>query len=409
MIIEHSNSYSKPTIVLKKETNVEDYEGKGIEFISHFGNQPIKTKIKKISKLPTLWKESFLLEVDLEKQYQPCDSIGLYIPNLDQDVDNLMTYLGISDRKVKIKRTGMSAFEYMGTVRDFLLTKMDIKVVPKKKAIYSFIKSSQLKNELEYLTSKEGQKAYLRIVSERWTLLDFLSTYLCQPTFEELVEYCDLIKPRYYTMIHQEGNIKVVISINTDKVIYLNNSNKREPSSCHFPTIIQDTSDSLQRNEIHTEVKYVLGHVSEFVLNNFDKTDFHISAIFRTNQMFSNVEENLVCFCTGTGITPAISFYNTLYKNQKVKNMKIIYGYRSKEDNLLNYLDKIDPSVEIKHALSSEGNYVYHYIDSIDKIKEKCTVFICGNMNMQKQVFEELAVRYPEIVKEKRVIFDNWS
>lgn len=220
---------------------------------------------------------------------------------------------------------------------------------------------------------------YMHLYRNWNNLLDILNEFECKPSIEDFVKYCELIKPRYYSLVNKTGeNSKIILGSMSKQI----------------------------------DDKLILGHTTRFITNKYNlicanqsvEDDFQISYVLRKNILMKNLEfQNLICFCTGTGIAPMISLYNNRKQGQ---NFHLVYGFRNDEDDISKYFDL---NCEIKKVKSSEGKYVTEYIDILDKYKDNGIVFICGNIKMQRAVFEKIKNFYPEIIEQGKLFFDNWQ
>lgn len=334
-----------------------------------------KTEIVEILKIPSKWKETFKIKINTQIDYSPCDSIGMLAPNPDKIVDQIFNYCNFKNERLKIERKGLNGFNFDGMLRDFIKYRMDLNSIPKKKLLLELSKNAAKRNELEYLCSVEGTKDYLNLGVRLNTILDIIEEFECKPTVEEIIKYCEIIKPRYYSLIQKDGISEILLGIISNRV----------------------------------DDEIILGHVSNYIKNNYkenSKYNLPIEYCIRKSSLFQGFNsKNIVCFCTGTGIAPFISFYRKYLEFNKINKLKVVYGYRSDEDNLLKYYD-VEKS-EVILAKSSEKVYVYDFIDEIKD--EDCNIFICGNMKMQKSIFLAINEKYHKIVEEKRIFFDNWT
>lgn len=365
---------------IKSLIKVEPTPFDGLLFESADSTAVKPITIMKIERLPTVWKTTFKIEFSDEIDFDVCDAIGLIVPNPDEIVDRIMMQCHFKNAKIKITRSGENWFKFEGSLRDFIKHRMDLNTIPRKRLLLELSKNSVNKNGLEYLCSPEGMDDYMSLGTRMNTIADILEEFGCSPTVEELLAYCEILKPKYFSLLHSSGKSEILLGVIS-----------REVDECE-----------------------IFGHFSGFVANLYSKCtksdrivrcEVPVEYTLRKSALFRGFgSKNIICFCTGTGIAPYIAFYRKLFQNGMIDTLKLVYGFRSAADNLLRYYD-VDCDVVL--ASSSDGKHVYDFIDVIGE--EDCNVFICGNMNMQKDVFEKIKIKYPRLVEERRVYFDCWS
>ena len=329
---------------------------------------------KWMKKHRTTWRETTSIGFINEIEYTPGDAIGIFAPNTDENVERLMNLCGFTDQhQYKIERTGLFPFSFCGSLHEFFKYEMDLTGLPRKALLAALASNSEKKEELEYLCSREGHKDYLKLARNMNTLVEIIDEFGCKPTLQDLITYCDMIKPRYYSLINQnneQAEILIgIIKTKTDKERY--------------------------------------GHVSAWICKllkdgRLSGTEFKVC--YRKNKLVGGINRNekMVCFCTGTGIALFIAFY----RNIKDKNQIIlIYGFRNDEDDLS---AEYELNCKIIKAKSSEGRYVQAHIGILAEYLDEGNVLVCGNQKMQAELYKQIKEEYPKIVKEKRLFFDSW-
>lgn len=361
---------------------------KGFVFKATNGCTLLDAKIVEIEKLQCTWKEVFKIKLDANIDYRPCDSIGLLVPNSDRDVERLCSICNFEDENVKITRTGPNAFTFQGCLKDFIKFRLDMTTLPKKKLLLELTRKCKKKTELEYVCSAKGTKDYLGMGLRMNTLIDILEEFECKPSLEELLTYCEIIKPRYYTLVNKDLNSEILLGVISKAV---------DDEACygHCSRFIKTVFEAEIQKQGHGFDKKLVCNVP-------------IEYCIRKNMLFEEIKaKNVVCFCTGTGIAPFIAFYRKYVETNQERSLKLIYGFRNDVDNLLNYYE--DVTCDYVSAKSSDARFVYDCIDVLSKYESECVVFICGNMKMQRNLFLKIKERFPEFVDEKRIYFDNWS
>ncbi|KAI4292496.1 methionine synthase reductase [Pancytospora philotis] len=339
--------------------------------------QPIPIRITELEKLPCTWKAVYRVRLDATDSYGPGDAVGLVVPNSDELVDRLMRQARMHNRYCRIERTGMQPFVYEGYLRDFFKHRCDLTGLPKKIHLLSMARSSPRLREVEYLSSREGARDYLRIGAEWRTIPDILEHFDCRPSPEELLRNCEFIKPRYYSLTNANGQAHEVI---------LGEMTRRTPEVVKYGHV------SGYINRLHGASADTPGRCDP------------LFALFRANVLYNKMDTScVVCFCTGTGIAPFLSLYNNRAPGQ---TLVLVYGYRNDEDDISRLYD-ID--CEIVRAKSADKRYVTDHCGAIEAYKDTCSVFVCGNMRMQRDVYARIKALYPAIIEGKRLYFDNWQ
>lgn len=329
-------------------------------------------KVKNMKKLDCSWRDVILVTLDTAKDYTPGDAIGIFAPNPSDQVVKLMSLCGYTNTYCKIVRSGSQPFAFEGMLMDFFTYEMDISSLPRKLLLHKLSASSNKREHLEYLCSPEGTKDYLCLAKGMNTLVELIEAFECQPTHEELIQYCDLIKPRYYSLVNRaKQDSEIIVGV--------------------------------IRKQIANKISY--GHASGMIkeMEKSGKCE-DLKICIRRNTLMEGIDKTrmLICFCTGTGIAPFISLHNN---SEDPEGMCLIYGYRNDEDDLTKHYNL---KCRVFRAKSSEGVYVQSYLRVIEEYQKGCSIFICGNLKMQRDTFNGIKQLYPKLVEEKRVFFDNW-
>lgn len=333
-------------------------------------------RIVEMERLNTSWREVHRIKLDKTLDFIPGDSIGLLCPNNDVLVDEIMRILDVNDFRCRIERGGV-AFTYIGTIRGFFKHHFDFTSIPRKSLMIRLSRSCDEINRryIEYLCSKEGTRDYLGMGSRWNNIVDFIRTFGCQPTLEDVIGECGMIKPRYFSLINRTGDeCEVLVGM------------------------ISKEFDGFTR----------YGHVSDY-LRNYDVGE--IGICLRRNILFQMRDSGrMMAICTGTGIAPFLSFVSNLQAGQTIW---IVYGFRNDDDDISAMMAP-DERVTITRVGSANGSRVTDYIrQNIDKIREyvgnECPVYVCGRMEMQRGVFEIFQDEFDDVVRSKRLIFDQWN
>lgn len=349
-----------------------------IDFLSGEGIEYHAARVVEVEKLKTGWREVYRMKLDKKFDFKPGDSIGILCPNSDVLVEEVMSILGNKDGGCRISRGGRTSFCYTGTVRDFFKYHFDFAGLPKKSLLARLGMScdEESRKHIEYLCSKERTADYLAM-GHRWNnIIDVIRTFGCKPTLEDLVGECEVIRPRYFSLTNEVGRESEVL--------------------------IGITAKSFDGF-----VRY--GHVSDWVIRSEAE---EVEVCLRTNLLFQMDcrSRRMLAICTGTGIAPFLSFASNLQMHQRIW---IVYGFRNDEDDISRMLDP-DERIRVSRVKSSHGTHVTDYLASrIDEVKEyvdgECVVYVCGRMDMQRQVFEMFRKELPAVVETKRLVFDQWA
>lgn len=379
---EYKEDYTKnmPRIFNKAEMVFTDVEHSPRKFVFPCTEniEYCRARIVEAEKLGASWRDVYRIKFDEKFHFKPGDSIGMLCPNSDTLVDEIMEVLGIKNSYCQIRRPGKNSFSYTGAIRDFFKYHFDFTSLPKKSLLANLARGCTETNRkyIEYLCSKEGMADYLGM-GRRWNnIIDIIKTFKCRPVLEEVIGECEIVKPRYFSLINKIGRESEILVGITNKIF-----------------------DGF--------VRY--GHVSDFLVRS-EAEEVELS--LRTNLLFrmDYSSRKLLAICTGTGIAPFLSFVSNLQPHQSIW---IIYGFRNDEDDLSKLIEP-DKKVRVSRVKSSAGVYVTDYlIESIDEVKEyvdeECIVYACGKMEMQKRVFEIFKNEFPRVVEAKRLVFDQWG
>ncbi|KAM0672701.1 NADPH cytochrome p450 reductase [Ordospora colligata] len=367
-----------------ERVNTECYERK--LFSTTLGvDEYHKTHIMHVSKLGSKWRDVYNVKLEKRFDYVSGDSIGMICPNSDELVNEIMKMLEIDDFVCKIVREGSEAFNYVGSVREFFKHHFDFSGHPKRSfmlRLSALCDTEENKKYVEYLCSNQGANDYLRMSSQWNNVIDFLKTFGIKPELGELIGECGLVKPRYFSLINKNGSDSEILVGITSKQF-----------------------DSFMR----------YGHVSDYLINLNGVGEVEVN--LRRNLLFrlSSETKKIMAICTGTGVAPFISFAKNFKAHQSIW---IVYGFRDEEDDIYKEMANneevvCENKVKISKVMSSRGIYVTDYLKAnMNDIKEyvdsECIIYVCGRMDMQREVFEIFKNEIPKTVEDKRVVFDQW-
>lgn len=367
--------------VVGEECRVPESQSPGscevYEFTSAEALATAPVEILSVSRLPCTWRSVYKIRLNHTSDYVPGDAIGLVVPNSDELVDRLFAACGLRDFRCTLTRSGLRPFRFAGRLRDFFKYRCDLAGLPRKIHLLGLARTATLRTHLEYLCSREGARDYARLGTNWNSIVDVIECFGCRPSVADLVRNCEFIKPRYFSLVNARHLVcEIVLGV-----------------------MSRGLGDSLR-----------LGHVSGHVHRLPDRSTGAVSpfgcaeVLFRKNMLFDpSSMECLVAFCTGTGVAPFLSFWNNKRPGQE---LVLVYGFRNDEDDLTRYYSLGCPIIRAK---SSGGARVTDHVSVLDGYKDRCHVFICGNMKMQRSVYEKIKAMHPLLVESKRVFFDNWQ
>ncbi|KAL0266161.1 UNVERIFIED_CONTAM: hypothetical protein PYX00_011878 [Menopon gallinae] len=266
-------------------------------------------KIKDVARRRCTWRTVHAVTLGTQAAFCPGDSLGLFVPNDAQLVDRLFALCSLSDACVSIVRDGRHGFTYTGTLRDFFLHHVDLHTLPRKSFLYALSKTSPRGQMLEYLCSREGTQDYFGMLG-RNSVVDIVETFECRPSAAVLVEHCEIIKPRFFSLTNRLGSDAEILV-------------------------------GAIRN----------GHVSRFVAG--CRAGDAVGCYVKENRLMRMTSSAmLLCICTGTGVAPFLAFARNKADSQA---LWLVFGCRGVEDDLAADVAAED-GVEISRALSSRGD-----------------------------------------------------
>lgn len=305
-------------------------------------------EIEDVRKLDCTWRDVFVITFTNKlDSFNPCDSLGLIAEN---SIKNIKTFCTQFD------------LEYSEEICD-KLKELDLNMFPRKAFLQSIEHLVKKKDMLEKILKTDF---YLQCVNtfgftDIKQLLDIEKLDI-----ELFIKYADKIKPRQYTLINKvQEKAQILVGI-------IKKNNK-------------------------------LGHISDLLVTN-ELKNVKLFGYVKTNknlQKLQHTDIKLNCFCTGIGLATFLSFYNNT--NNKIR---LIFGFRNECDNLLKYFE-VQPD-EVILCESSKNKRVTNEITTIKGIKNE-NVFVCGNFNMQKEIFELFINQNKEIIDNKQFYYDSWE
>ncbi|KAF9764599.1 Sulfite reductase [NADPH] flavoprotein alpha-component [Nosema granulosis] len=358
-------------------------------------------EISEINKLGATWRDVYRVRFNLSGDFEPGDSIGILCPNKDEYAEKMLEFLNLKDEAYEIQRDGKNAFDFKGRLFDFFKYVYDFTGLPKKSTLMRLSKGNKY---LEYLSSREGSVDYFGMIKNWNNILDVICMFGCKPTLEDVISGCEILKPRYYSLINKKDeNYEILAGVISKEVQMYNTNSRNDYSSSDYSNGDYSNGDYSSSYACGTETRY--GHFSQFIKNpnGFIKICHRPSKLMRLN----NSKKALI-ICTGTGLAPFLSFLKNKQTDQK---FWVIYGFRNLEDDLF---EGVYENTVVDKILSSQGAHVTDFLKlNSTKIKEytekDCSVYVCGRMDMQKEVFRIFVAEFNTVVEEKRLFFDSWQ
>ncbi|XP_054840963.1 methionine synthase reductase [Eublepharis macularius] len=182
-------------------------------------------------------KTTLLLELDISEttfSYQPGDAFNVICPNYACEVDKLLCFLGLLEKKEHLvclkvkpgtKKRGAVVPQYIpenSSVNFILTCCLEIRTVAKKALLRSLVEytaDAGEKRRLQELCSKQGASDYNAFVRDASVcLLDLLSAFpSCKPPFSLLIEHLPKLQARPYSAasssLFQPGKMSFVFNI----------------------------------------------------------------------------------------------------------------------------------------------------------------------------------------------------
>lgn len=319
-------------------------------------------RIRAVERKPCTWRTVYSVVLDEVVDFVPGDSVGLLVPNRESLVDDLFALCGFEDDPVSISRSGRHGFRYSGTLRGFFRDHFEFCALPRKAFLRALARTSPRPGELERLCTREASDEYFAMTGNGRTLVDILRSFECRPGLDVLVEHCELIRPRFFSLTNRRGD----------------------------------------RAEILVGV-LPGGHVSDFVGR--CRPGDPVRWYAKPNLLMRITgAERLLCICTGTGIAPFLSFLRNRAKGQAVL---VLYGCRAPADDL-SVGAPVDGDAEIVRAFSSTGARVTDLLKSdlarIGRFLREGDVFVCGSRPVQQSILALLRA----LPNGGRLFFDDW-
>lgn len=401
------SEYNEVYIARNQTGSTEDADGDpATGKFMHSSSDGLERRLVSITgvrKLACSWKNVYLLSLDAASNYIPGDAIGILAPNSDALVNRLMAVCGFENYMCRIERSGRDPFCFGGYLADFFKHMYDLTGLPKKIHLLRLARTSDMHERIEYLCSREGTLDYIKLAANWCSLIDIIEHFGCRPSLSDLIMNCECIKPRYYSLINSREDKYEILLGEMTKIV--RGTKKRGHVSGFVKDVFANAFDEARAVDL-PDGMYNKDIKKYKTAPEWQKKDgsMPIEMVYKKNILFrQSTTVDLICFCTGTGIAPFVS----LYRNRNPKQrLCLVYGFRNDEDDLSLLFDI---NCRIVRAKSAIGSYVTDFVPVIGEYADACHIFVCGNMRMQRSIFQKIKETYPALVDGKRIFFDNWQ
>ncbi|EDO40246.1 predicted protein [Nematostella vectensis] len=380
-------------------------------------------------------KKALEITLDISQsgwEYEAGNSFNIYCPNDEGEVDAIIERLGLTsmaqvpyDIQVMsgTKKKTASIPNYIPqpyTIKESLLTCLDIRMVPRKAFLRTLVEFTHDNNEqrrLQELCSKQGADEYCRFVREpSLSLLELLTAFpSCFPPFERLLEHLPRLSPRPYSIssspLEKPGQLNFVF--NVVKFGEFEDIRKSRKGVC--TSWLEGLTGSMITEE-GNKANGIL-KISELSILSSPYVQVPVSA--RSNSDFKLPPDSripVIMIGPGTGVAPFIGFLHHRRKQMELAEdltgfgeMWLFFGCRHREKDFL-YQKELESFVEtgtlsrLFTSFSRDQGFTVslstpRYVqDNLklqgDKIadlvlNDGAVVYVCGDAkNMASNVFE---------------------
>ncbi|XP_032237182.2 methionine synthase reductase [Nematostella vectensis] len=380
-------------------------------------------------------KKALEITLDISQsgwEYEAGNSFNIYCPNDEGEVDAIIERLGLTsmaqvpyDIQVMsgTKKKTASIPNYIPqpyTIKESLLTCLDIRMVPRKAFLRTLVEFTHDNNEqrrLQELCSKQGADEYCRFVREpSLSLLELLTAFpSCFPPFERLLEHLPRLSPRPYSIssspLEKPGQLNFVFNV----VEFGEFEDIRKSRKGVCTSWLEGLTGSMITEE-GNKANGIL-KISELSILSSPYVQVPVSA--RSNSDFKLPPDSripVIMIGPGTGVAPFIGFLHHRRKQMELAEdltgfgeMWLFFGCRHREKDFL-YQKELESFVEtgtlsrLFTSFSRDQGFTVslstpRYVqDNLklqgDKIadlvlNDGAVVYVCGDAkNMASNVFE---------------------
>ncbi|RDD45610.1 Methionine synthase reductase [Trichoplax sp. H2] len=401
--------------------------------------------------------ELVLCQNDESIDFLPGDSINVFCPNNEEEVNWIISRLGLIDIRNRTftlrvmsetKKRLPKIPDHIPkdcTIKEALMFHCDIRSIPKKATLRMLAEYTENQNErkrLLQLSSREGGNDYTNLIcNSSISFLDILATFpSCRPPFIKVIELLPRLQPRPYSIVNSPIQGKKIMKVAFTIV--------------QLPPSI--ATRGLREGLCSGWLQSITKHLHSPQLshgNNVGTVKIGISS--RRNQNFNLPNDKstpLIMIGAGTGISPYVGFLehrwlieNDMAQTAHYGSWLLFYGCRHKDRDYLykndinTYLHRkilthhyVAFSREVQENLSEKfPRYVQECLrqqsDKVVKLllEESALVYVCGDaQGMAKDVMntiidliernkgipkEEASKIVLTMMKEKRYRQDIWA
>ncbi|KTW25925.1 hypothetical protein T552_03199 [Pneumocystis carinii B80] len=323
-------------------------------------------------------------------------TIGIWVPNLKNVVDEIFEILNISKDKADeqiileikggkwpVMRDNVYPQKIKTTRRDLLTWTVDIQSMPPKKnllrVLMEYAKDPLDKQLLAFLCSKEGQKSFSNLCLQKCITLSHLLLAFpsCKPSFEHLLSVLTPLSPRKYSLSNDPslspGILQIALTIL--QIPHWKGGTRPGVASAYFEQIfyeyINRKKTNIMKETLHKlSISIFRDHINPFAHN----------AYAPGSRIFIGV---------GVGIAPFRGFIqNRLQDLTCLENLWIIQGCRdSKLDeiysgewglfntskNRIIVESRVGKKEHVQDIIKQKGKLIWEVINSKDG-----RIYVCG-------------------------------
>ena len=431
-----------PYLAVKFHADQESHSDSCLQFKNHsFPGAVSDVTIATIKSAKQLTKAEAVkttLDIELEMSsseitFEPGDSFGVVCPNDQEEVDALITRLGLCDKVnipftvETIESTAKKTATIPGnipmpcTIEEVFFKFLEIRTIPKKsflRMLSEYTGHPGEKRRLQELCSKQGGEDYGKFVrGPAISLMDLLRVFpSCKPPFERLLEFLPPLMPRPYSVASSplESSVSFHIAFNIVEFEPLKDIREVRKGVCTgwFDKLTVDMRQNTEKPEMLEDI------VAKLHLVELPK----VAVFLRKNLHFKLPSEPnvpIIMIGPGTGVAPFIGFLQHRYHQSRLEPGSrfgftwLFYGCRHRERDYL-YQKELDfyltngtlsklsvafsrdaPEMDVNEVKRSFPRYVQDNLRMHQEeiaqllLNDDAIVYVCGDAkNMAKGVYD---------------------